>query len=120
MSRVYLSGPITGTLNYRRVFQGAKDVLTEKGYSVINPAKLTDVVGDSFSYDEIMAIDLSILNRCDCLVQLPGWENSRGANIEYGFALGTDMIILSLEDLLNERRIERSGDGSAEGTGSAG
>lgn len=52
--RLYISGPITGIENYRRIFQGAKDALLAKGYDVVNPAELTEVIGDSFSYDEIM------------------------------------------------------------------
>lgn len=100
MSRIYISGPITGVKNYKRYFQGAKDALAAKGYDVVNPAELTAVIGDSFTYDEILAIDLDLLSRCDAMVQLPGWENSRGANIEYGYALGTDKIILKLEDIL--------------------
>ena len=96
--RLYISGPITGIENYRRIFQGAKDALLVKGYDVVNPAELTEVIGDSFSYDEIMRMDLDLLERCDALVQLPGWEKSRGSNIEYGYALGSDKTILKLED----------------------
>lgn len=98
--RLYISGPITGVKNYKRIFQGAKDALTAKGYDVVNPAELTDVIGDGFSYDEILVIDLVLLSRCDAMVQLPGWEDSRGANIEYGYALAADKIIIKLEDML--------------------
>ena len=98
--RLYISGPITGVKNYKRTFQGAKDALTAKGYDVVNPAELTEVIGDSFSYDEILSIDLDLLERCDVLVQLPGWEKSRGSNIEYGYALGSDKTILKLEDIV--------------------
>ena len=98
--RLYISGPITGIENYRRIFQGAKDALLAKGYDVVNPAELTEVIGDSFTYDEILAIDLDLLARCDAVVQLPGWENSRGANVEYGYALAADKIIIKLEDIL--------------------
>lgn len=98
--RLYISGPITGVSNYKRIFQESKDALLAKGYDVVNPAELTEVIGDSFSYDEILSIDLDLLHRCDVLVQLPGWEESRGANIEYGYALGADKIIIKLEDVL--------------------
>lgn len=100
MSRLYISGPITGVKNYKRIFQRAKDALTAKGYDVVNPAELTEVIGDSFTYDEILAIDLDLLARCDAVVQLPGWENSRGANVEHGYALAADKIIIKLEDIL--------------------
>lgn len=76
---------------------GSKGRTDSQGYDVVNPAELTEVIGDSFSYDEIMSIDLDLLNRCDVLVQLPGREESRGANIEYGYALGSDKTILPFE-----------------------
>lgn len=100
MGRVYISGPITGVTNYKRIFEGYKDKLVAKGFDVINPAELTSVIGDSFSYDEIMDIDLDILSRCDYMIQLPGWEKSRGCNIEYGYARAADKIILKVEDIL--------------------
>lgn len=78
----YLSGPITGHKNYRRQFAEAAAALKELGY------------------EGIMQIDLALLSAADYLVQLPGWENSRGANRELGFALGADKIVVTLEDLL--------------------
>lgn len=49
-----------------------------------------------------MKIDMELLASADYLVQLPGWERSIGANRELGFALGTDKIIVSLEQLLTK------------------
>lgn len=80
----YLSGPITGHKDYRRQFAKAAAALKEMGY------------------EEIMRIDLELLSTADYLVQLPGWERSIGASRELGFALGTDKIIVSLEQLLTK------------------
>lgn len=55
------------------------------------------------SYEDIMKLDLELLASADYLVQLPGWERSIGANRELGFALGTDKIIVSLEQLLTKK-----------------
>lgn len=49
-----------------------------------------------------MKIDLELLATADYLVQLPGWERSPGANRELGFALGTDKIVVGLEQLLTK------------------
>lgn len=98
--RVYISGPITGVKDYKRKFQEVKEKLIKKGYEVINPAELDCVmIGKNFSYDEIMQICLELLSRCQAMAFLPGWEHSRGSNIEYGYALAKDIIILPAEEL---------------------
>lgn len=99
----YLSGPITGRKNYRQQFARAAGALKEMGYVVINPAELGAALPlDQMSYEDIMKIDMELLAAADYLVQLPGWEDSKGANRELGFALGTDKIIVSLEQLLTK------------------
>ena len=99
----YLSGPITGHKNYRQQFARAAGTLKEMGYAVINPAELGAALPlDQMSYEDIMKIDMGLLATADYLVQLPGWEDSKGANRELGFALGTDKIIVSLEQLLTK------------------
>ena len=99
----YLSGPITGHKNYRQQFARAAGALKEMGYVVINPAELGAALPlDQMSYEDIMKIDMELLAAADYLVQLPGWEDSKGAKRELGFALGTDKIIVSLEQLLTK------------------
>lgn len=99
----YLSGPIAGQKNYRQQFARAAGALKELGYVVINPAELGAALPlDQMSYEDIMKIDMELLAAADYLVQLPGWEDSKGANRELGFALGTDKIIVSLEQLLTK------------------
>ena len=99
----YLSGPITGNRDYRRQFAEAAAALKELGYNVINPAAIDDALPvECMSYEAIMRIDLELLATADYLVQLPGWEDSKGANRELGFALGADKIIVSLEQLLTK------------------
>ena len=81
----------------------AAAALKEMGYNVINPAAIDDAIPvECMSYEEIMRIDLELLSTADYLVQLPGWERSIGASRELGFALGTDKIIVSLEQLLTK------------------
>ena len=99
----YLSGPITGHKDYRRQFAKAAATLKEMGYNVINLAELGAALPlDQMSYEDIMKIDMELLATADYLVQLPGWEDSKGANRELGFALGTDKIVVGLEQLLTK------------------
>lgn len=88
----------------RRNAEGYLDVTAYLGTkNVINPAAIDDAIPvECMSYEEIMRIDLELLSTADYLVQLPGWERSIGASRELGFALGTDKIIVSLEQLLTK------------------
>lgn len=100
----YLSGPISGHKNYKEHFAEAARKLAAKGLDVINPAMLGSGVipAEVLNYEDILEVDLLLLAKADALVQLPGWENSRGANRELGFALGTGMDVYSLDDILGE------------------
>ena len=99
----YLSGPITGHKDYRQQFARAAAALKELGYIVINPAEICQVIPvEQMGYETIMQIDLGLLATADYLVQLPGWERSIGANRELGYALGTDKIVVGLEQLLTK------------------
>lgn len=99
-SVLYLSGPITGVKNYKRIFMAARDALAAKGYQVINPAEMSEVLHTGATWADYMDISLELLRKADALVQLPGWEQSRGANRELGFALASDLIVISLAALL--------------------
>lgn len=99
----YLSGPITGNLNYMQQFDRAASELAQAGYDVINPAALDRVIPTGrLSYDTIMNLDLELLALADYLVQLPGWEDSKGCNRELGFAQARGIIVVSFQDLVDK------------------
>lgn len=99
-TKLYISGPITGVENYREIFGKARADLVARGFQVINPAEMAGVLHEGASYEDFLDIDLALLAKADALVQLPGWEHSREANRELGYALGADKIVLALDDLL--------------------
>ena len=90
--RVYISGPITGHDDYKEKFAKVEKELTAKGHIAINPARLNDLV--ELTYEEYMQMDMLLLSFCDAIYMLPGWQQSRGANREYGYALGAGKTIL--------------------------
>lgn len=96
-NRVYISGPITGIPDYLENFEKVEKELTKAGYSVINPAKLNANMPDGIEYEEFLEIDLKYMDLCDSVYMMNGWQNSKGANREYGYALGKGMKILDIE-----------------------
>lgn len=92
-ARIYISGAITGTVNYLERFAEAEKLLEKKGYTVINPAKINAQLPLSTTYEEYMSMSLYLMDMCNVMYQLNGWENSKGANREYGYALAKDFII---------------------------
>ena len=93
--KIYIAGQITGNPDYMSQFSNAEKRLTEFGHAVINPVK-----NQGFSYKEYIDIGLCELMRCDTIYLLKGWEKSNGANLEYLYALTTNMNILREEKFL--------------------
>ena len=86
--RIYISGPITGTDDYMERFAKAEEKLTAAGYQVYNPAHANSYMPEGTTYEEYMDISFTLLKMADAIYMLDGWEQSRGANREYGYALG--------------------------------
>ena len=92
--KIYISGPITGTEDFLDRFDKAERFLRSKGYIPYNPAKANLMLPKEAEYEEYMIISIDILDMCDSVYMLNNWENSKGANREYGYALGKGKEIL--------------------------
>lgn len=84
--KVYISGKISGASDYLERFAQAEAMLAAKGYTVINPAKVCDHLPKSLTWEEYMAVTLSMLVIADAVYFLRGWRDSGGAVIERGVA----------------------------------
>lgn len=102
-TRVYISGPITGTSDYMERFSESEKALERRGYSVINPAKIGAALPKDMLYEEIVAIDMKLLECADMIYMLRGWQTSIGANREYGYALGAGIDIVKQETILGKK-----------------
>lgn len=111
MSRVYLAGAMTGKPwhNYKAFFD-AEEILMSEGYEVVNPAR--NQGGNDFleayaahecdprSWEWFLRKDLASMLTCDAVFTLPGWEGSRGANLEVYVAREVGMTVVYDHDLL--------------------
>lgn len=84
MTRVYLSGPITGLSEeeYTRSFARAEQHYCTAGFEVVNPVELGKALllkNPGASYEDFMLVDLEALRSCTHIALLAGWENSKGA-----------------------------------------
>lgn len=52
-----------------------------------------------------MKMCFCMLDMCEAIYILKGWEKSCGSNREYGYALAKDMIIMYEKEMANEQYI---------------
>ena len=92
--RIYISGPITNVLDYKEKFDQAEKHLKEKypNAEIINPTMI--VLPSSCTHEDYMKIDFMLLDLCNAVYFIQGWEWSKGCNQEYGYAMAKDLIIL--------------------------
>jgi hypothetical protein len=84
-TKVFISGKVTGIEYYvaYQTFANADRQLSSMGYQVINPMK---ICRKNWSWLRCMAKCLWAIYFCDKIYQLPNWQESRGARIEYRWA----------------------------------
>lgn len=79
---IYLSGPISGNPDFLLTFRTAAELLTAKGWTVLNPA----VLPEGLPQKAYMAIDTAMLMQATAVGTLPGWSKSEGARAEVALA----------------------------------
>ena len=93
MKRIYVSGPMTGIESFNfPAFNAEAARLRALGYEVVNPVEIN---GDTtMRWEECLKRDIVAMMDCDTLALLPGWMNSRGAQLEQYLAHRLGMKIV--------------------------
>ena len=88
--KVYIAGKVTGDPEYRAKFGDAAMGLRRRGHHVINPAMLPG----GMTRQDYMSVCLPMVMAAECVVMLPDWKSSGGAQIEHALAkyLGKQIV----------------------------
>ena len=106
--KIYISGKITGTTDYIERFAAAEEKLAAAGFVTVNPARVNGELPQETTYDEYMAMSLTMLDMCQAIYMLDGWESSTGASIEFERAYETKKMIFFesevMDEVINQRK----------------
>lgn len=116
--RLYIAGPMSGLpdFNYPAFF-AAEAALEALGHTPLNPAKndgqtVEEAIASSGTnenpahpWEYYLRRDIPKVVSADALVMLPGWQKSRGANLEVHIATSLGMPLYILRDGKLEPRV---------------
>lgn len=103
---IYISGPITSLQklgeDWRLSFNAAEAALRRLGFrEIYSPVSIAvgvegmcEAFGRKATYADYMKADLEMLLKCRSILMLRGWEDSKGALLEYQTASALNMEVL--------------------------
>ncbi|HEY5576230.1 MAG TPA: DUF1937 family protein [Clostridiaceae bacterium] len=80
--KIYIAGKITGNENYKNQFWEAEKILEAAGHAVMNPANMNG----GFEHHEYMKVCTTMIDVCEGVCFIKGWEDSKGAQFEHQYA----------------------------------
>ena len=83
-------------------FAAAAERLRSQGHIVVSPHEIPAdcpgcANGQEHSWAEHMRVDLAALLTCDVIVLLPGWSQSKGAQLEKTVAEAVGMMVIDYD-----------------------
>lgn len=89
--KIYIAGPISGKTDYEERFEEAERAIQRKGHEAINPVHIRSVIetvgANAIRYDKLMNICKALVDACDAIYMMPGWQRSNGARQEHDEAV---------------------------------
>lgn len=95
--KIYISGPMTGieNLNADAFFNMERSIIAN-GETPVNPHRIsrelqeagviTPGMAEKEMYNLYLRADIEALMKCDVIIMLEGWQESKGAIIEFSVA----------------------------------
>lgn len=90
--KIYISGSISNNPNYKEDFERAEKKLVKDCFEVINPTMVE--LPPSCTHADYMKVNFALLDLADGIYLLNNYEKSKGACMEYGYALAKNKAIL--------------------------
>lgn len=87
--KVYISGPMVGK-DYKNRFAMAEVALEQGGNVAINPARIAT---PHMTHEQYQEATQDLLDGCDVILMLSGWQNIVECNVEFARAMENKMII---------------------------
>jgi len=99
--KIYISLPITGQdfeeVEARSIFTSV--IIEEVGFEAVSPLEVSD--NQDAPYEEHIGKDITALLRCDAVLFLEGWQESKGCNLEHDAArIYGKMMFFSLDEIV--------------------
>jgi len=101
---IYLAGPMTGLpqFNYP-AFVATAQQMRRAGFTVVSPTD--NGLPASAPWDRHMRRDLRLMLDCQGVALLPGWEASKGAQLEHHVATALGMPVRTVGEWLGSEQV---------------
>lgn len=100
MKKIYLSGKMTGleTKDIIKTFAKYEKQLIDEGHAVLNPAVMWNLQApERFTPAGYLTIDFAMMDNCNTIAVIPGYEDSKGVQAELDYAKELKMEIIYLK-----------------------
>ena len=109
MKTIYISGPMKNmTDGNMPAFDEAEKQLKQLGFHVLNPHKICEELNIRFfemgkipEYEDYLKEDIiQMLSKCDKVLVLPGWRESKGSKLEIANAIACGLdVVFDISDV---------------------